>query len=250
MIVSLRLLPKSSDQTDEPFSSTNRFYYLQHTSSVLAIRKLEYSLRLKQSNTTITFPRQQNRRFPYYIKSPSPKDDFIFYSNILPIDIEHIPFNITVDANRGTYENVPRGPNYMHFIAHNALKAVDNDKQTCWRPKGLVKKGEFFAIDILRIQTNIVFLLTLGHSRKIQSSLNMQVSFDGIQWISHRSFQRISTNVHRMSNTTFYRLIIDSRKFPLELQSFRYVAFNAKRTLTEPFQVCDIQILNNSSITF
>ncbi|CAM4804563.1 unnamed protein product [Rotaria magnacalcarata] len=129
MVVNLLSLPATVNETNVSFSSTSNFYSSQHKSSVLAIRKLEAALRLNQPTMNITFPRKQNRRFSYCTKSPSPKDDFTFYSNVLPIDIEHIPFDIKVDSDRGTYRYVPNGPNYTHFIEYNTLKAVDNDEK-------------------------------------------------------------------------------------------------------------------------
>ncbi|CAF1072869.1 unnamed protein product [Rotaria sp. Silwood1] len=246
MLVNLRSLPTNVSEADILFSSINNFYDFQYTSSVLAIRKLEYSLRLNQSTMTVSFPRKQNRRFPYCVKSPSPQDDFIFYSNVLPVDIEHIQFDVTRDAERGTYRNVPGGPNYTHFVNYNTLKAVDHDETTCWRPKGFVNKGDFFAIDFLRIQSDIIFSLTIGHSQKVQNSLNIRISFDGIRWISHQSLKGISIIVNRKSTAKFQRLVIDSRQFSPELQSFRYVVFNATYALDEAFQVCDVQIIKSS----
>jgi hypothetical protein len=247
MVVDLRSLPQNPNETDKPFSSTDNFGSFQHTSSVLAIRKLESSLRMNQSDSTINFPRQQNRRFPYYIKSPSPNDDFIFYSNALPVDIEHIPFNITLDADRGTYRNVPGGPNYTHFVNYNTLKAVDQHEKTCWRPNGPVRKGDFFAVDFLRIQSNIIFALVIGHSQKLQSRLDVCISFDGIWWISHGSLEGIFTHVTGFFTAGPYRLIIDSRRFPSELQSFRYIAFNATDDFHEVYQVCDVKMIKNST---
>ncbi len=247
MVVDLRSLPQNPNETDKPFSSTDNFGSFQRTSSILAIRKLEYSLRMNQADSTINFPRQQNRRFPYYIKSPSRNDDFIFYSNLLPVDIEHIPFDIKLDADRGTYRNVPGGPNYTHFVIYNTLKAVDQHEITCWRPNRLVRKGDFFAIDFLRIQSNIIFALVIGHSQKLQSRLDVCISFDGIWWISYESLEGIFINATGLSTAGSYRLIIDSRRFPSELQSFRYIAFNATNDFHEVYQVCDVRMIKNSA---
>ncbi|CAF5175147.1 unnamed protein product, partial [Rotaria magnacalcarata] len=159
-----------------------------------------------------------------------------------------IPFDIKVDSDRGTYRYVPNGPNYTHFIEYNTLKAVDNDEKTCWRPLGFVKKGDFFAIDFLRIQTHMVFVLIIAHSDKVQNSLTMQVSFDGVWWIPHHSFNSILNNSNRTVNSNFQRFVIDSRQFPPELQSFRYVAFNATNAVDEPFQVCYVQIIDKTNI--
>jgi len=241
MVVNLRSFPANSNEPDQPLSSTQDFPNTLHTSSVLAIRKLEYSLRLNESTTSIAFPRQQNRRFPYCVRSPSLNDDFIFFSNVLPIDIESIPFDITRDADRGTYRNVPSGPNYTHFASYNTLKAVDGNGETCWRPLGTVKKGDFFAVDFLRIQSDITFALVIGHSWKLQQSLDVRVSFDGVLWISHRSLKGTLVDNDESSTPNFHRLVVQSRQFSPELRSFRYIAFNATYAFAEPFQVCDIR---------
>ncbi|CAF4790657.1 unnamed protein product, partial [Rotaria sp. Silwood2] len=132
--MNIRNLPASN--AGASFSSSSKFLQYQYESSVLAIRILEHNLRRNQSNDTnyIGFSRKQNRRFPYYVKSSSPKDDFIFFTNILPIDIERIPFNVSKDFERGTRKNLPKGPKVSFFWSHSTVKAVDNDPKTCWRP--------------------------------------------------------------------------------------------------------------------
>lgn len=245
MIVDLRSLPTNKNETDQPFPSQGSSTDFHHTSAVLAIRKLEFTLRLNQSTTDINFPRQQNRRFSYFVRSPSPDDDFIFYSNILPVDIEHIPFDIARDADRATYRNVPIGPNYIHFASHHTFKAVDNDEKTCWHPLDTVKKGDFFAIDFFRIQHDIAFALVIGHSSKLQSSLDIRISFDGTWWISHQSFTGTFMDVDSSSTTNLYKLVVDSRQFPLELQAFRYIAFNATDAFSEAYQICDIKLIKH-----
>jgi hypothetical protein len=56
----------------------------------------------------VGFSRQRNRRFPNYVKSSGGKDEFIFFTNILPIDIERIQFNISNDFERGSRNNLPK----------------------------------------------------------------------------------------------------------------------------------------------
>jgi hypothetical protein len=243
MVVNLRSFPANADDNDSP---TDNLHNLQQISSVLAIRKLEHALRLNQSTEIFSFPRQQNRRFPYYVKSSSAYDDFIFYSNILPVDIENIPFDITKDADRATDRNVPTGSSYTQFSLRNTLKAVDSDEKTCWHPLEQVRKGDFFAIDFLRIQNNITFSLIIGHSQKLQKRLDMRISFDGVQWISHRLRKGITTNA--VSAEGFHRVIIDSREFPPEFQTFRYIKFNSTNAFSEAFQVCDVRIRRNLKI--
>ncbi|CAF0720185.1 unnamed protein product [Adineta steineri] len=248
MIVNLRMLPTSPNETGNSFLPEKESDDLQQTSTILAIRKLEYSLRLNQSNTNIDFPRYQHRQFPYYVKSSSLNDDFIFYTNILPIDIEHIAFSIEKDAERATYRNIPSGSDYTHFTGHNTLQAIDGNEDTCWHPNKRIKSGDFFAIDFLRIQSNILVTFVLQHTKKLQNKLDMRLSFDGISWISYRSRKGILTSTGSVTAGGSHRLIIDSRQFPSELQSFRYISFNATHDFDEVFQVCDVQIIKSSIV--
>lgn len=246
LLVNLVPIPLNANETHKPFSSNSEFPGFLHTSSVLAIRKLHFFLRSNHSFSPIIFPRQQKRRFPYCTKSPSLNDDFIFFSNVLPVDIEHLPFDITNDADRATYRNVPGGSNYTHFVSYNTLKAVDKDERTCWRPLGTVKKGDFFAIDLLRIQSDLTFTLIIGHSWKLQKSLDLRISFDGILWLSHPLSQSMYIKDKTLSTPDFQRMIIESKQFSPELQTFRYIAFNATYDFTESFQICDVRIIKNS----
>lgn len=248
MVVNLVPLPEDINTTDIPFSSTIDFSNLQYEASVLAIQKLESALHSNQSTVNISFPRKQNRLLPYCTRSPSPKDDLIFYSNVLPIDIEHIPFDIKLEPDRATYRNLPSGPRYTHFVQYNTLQAVDSNTDTCWKPHQFVKKGDFFAIDFLRIQTGLIFSLTIGHSQKLQRSLSMQISFDGVRWLSDLSVKSILSNINQTLIENHQRFVIDSRNFSFELQSFRYISFNATYDVEEPFQICDVEIINRLNV--
>lgn len=246
LLANLRSVPSASNETHVAFSSTNEFPEYFHTSAVLAIRKLDFALRLNQSRTNVDFPRQQKRRFPYCVRSPSLDDDLIFFSNVLPVAIEHTPFDIMHDADRGTYRNTPNGQNYTHFVMYNTLKAVDNDRNTCWRPLGTVKKGDFFAIDFLHLQNNITFALIIGHSWKLQKSLDLRVSFDGILWLSYPSSQSMYIKDDGSSTPSLQRFVLESKNFSPEFRTFRYIAFNATYDFTESFQICDVRTIKNS----
>ncbi|CAF1022776.1 unnamed protein product [Rotaria sordida] len=249
--MNIRHLPASS--TGVSFSSTAKFLQYQYESSVLAIRILEDNLRQNQSNDTnhIGFSRRQNRHFPYYVKSSSPKDEFIFYSNIVPIDIEHIPFNISKDYERGTRNNLPTRSKVSFFLSHTTLKAVDDDPKTCWHPGRNVRQGEFFAIDFLYIRTNLSFSLTIGHTWELQKNIDIKLSFDGLWWITYRSSKGITIkSQNSRSNKQQYVIVFNSTQFNAGFHSFRYIAFNASRisSLGE-FQVCDVKIITNNTVT-
>ncbi len=232
------------------FSSTPGFGHLQYISSVFAIRILEHSLRFDQSkNNDFTFPRQQNRRSPIYIKSPSFNDDFIFYTNILPFQMQNISFNISRDFERGTRRNLPVGPNVTYFTSHTTWKAVDSDLSTCWQTNRAIRAGDFFAIDFLRAQTNITFILNVAHSSVLQENLDISISFDGIWWISYRSLRGIFIKRKQTSQKELYIILFDSAQFAPGFESFRYISFKAIEYSDLRFQVCEVQIVSKETIT-
>ncbi|CAF1408199.1 unnamed protein product [Rotaria sordida] len=249
--INIRNLPESN--TYVSFSSTSQFLQYQHEASILAIRILEDNLRRNELNDTnhTRFLRRQNRHFPYCVKSSNPKDEFIFYTNILPIDIERISFNISTDFQRGTRNNLPTGSKVSFFSAHTTLKAVDDDPKTCWRSGRNIRQGEFFAIDFLYIRTNLSFSLTIGHTWKLQKNIDMNLSFDGLWWLAYRALKGITIKSQNSTlNEQRYVIVFNSTQFNAGFHSFRFIAFNASRisSLGE-FQVCDVKIITNNTIT-
>ena len=226
------------------FSSTLGFGEMRHQSGIDAIRILEHALRVNQSsNTTLTFPRHSRRRLPYSVKSPGLHDDLTFFTNVLPVDIDHIPFDIKKDFARGTGHNLPSGAVVDYFMSHSTLHAVDRDAATCWRPRDAVRRGDYFAIDFLRIQTNVSFALVIGHDRSLQASLEMQVSLDGLGWVPYRSLQVVSieSNVNRrryLSKVTY-----NASQFRDGFRSFRYMMFKGNEAWKIPFSVCDVKLI-------
>jgi len=242
-------LPSASSKGSLPFSSTSDFDNLQHTSSVLAIRILEHSLRFDQSkNDDVKFARQQHRRFPYYVKSPSVNDDFIFYTNILPYQLQEKSFNISQDYQRGTRSNLPQDSNVKYFTLHSTLKAVDNDLSSCWHGSREIHSNDFFAIDFLYIQTNVTFTLAVTHSTQLQKSLDVSISFDGLQWISYRSLNGIYTKRNYESKQYLHSYLFDSSKFNPGFRSFRYISFKAIEDSGDHFEVCEIQTITKANI--
>ncbi|CAF1105115.1 unnamed protein product [Adineta ricciae] len=222
-----------------PFSSTPNFLALQYQSSVTAIRILEHSLRsARLNNRSILFPRQQKGRFPYYVKSPSPVDDFIFYSNILPYNLHNITFNITRDFERGTRKNLAHGSQVQYFTSHSTLMAVDRDPTTCWHSTRTIRSDDFYAIDFLYIQTNITFLLYVNHKTELQKNLDVSISTNGLWWLSYRSYNGIYTKMtnHR-SGQQVYTILFSASQFNPGFQSFRYIKFQTSVESNDRFQL-------------
>jgi hypothetical protein len=245
----LHIRPLPSDEGVVGFSSTTNFLRYQHEASVLAIRILEGQLRStsSQTNESLSFSRDERRRFPYCVKTPSRNDDLIFLTNILPVDISRIPFNIANDAQRGTRSNLPHGDKVKSFCAHSTLHAVDNNNESCWRANRSTRPGDFFAVDLLSIRTNVSLSLAIGHSSTIQKQLELKISLDGRWWIAYRSHDGIS--ISHLQSTADHMLTINASQFNHGFRSFRYLAFNATSSIAEELKVCDVQLLFSSIIS-
>jgi len=242
--------PSKSRNESIPFSSTSRFGHFQKQSSIFAIRILEHSLRFDRSkNNDVTFSRQQNRNFPYYVKSPSLNDDFIFYSNILPFEIQNISFNISQNFERATRQNLPRDPNVKYFLVHSTWKTIDDDLSTCWYTNRDVYPNDFFAIDFLCIKTNVIFKLAVAHSPRLQKNLDISISFDGLLWFSYRSQNGIYTKTNRTLEQHLHTYLFDSGEFNSGFKSFRYISFKAIEYSDRRFQICEVQIVSKQNIT-
>lgn len=241
--------PSPSATGAVPFSSTARFAELQYESAVSAIRILENSLRFEQtSNDSITFPRKQNRRLPYYVKSPSFKDDLIFYSNILPYQMQNVSFNISRDFERATRKNLPNDLNCKHFTTNSTWKAIDDDLSSCWITNQNIEPDDFFAIDFLCIETGVVFKMDVTHSTKLQEGLDIGISFDGLRWLSYPRQNGIYRRINETPQPQINTYLFDSNEFNLGFTSFRYISFKATEQSDQRFQVCDIRIIPEQGI--
>jgi hypothetical protein len=246
----IRNQPAKSTGRSVSFSSTAQFYHLQRTSSVLAIRILEHSLRFDRlNNNQVTFTRQQNRRFPVYAKSSSVNDEFIFYTNILPFHFQNISFNISHDYERGTRNNLPKHPNVKYFLHHTTWKSADGDISTCWNALREIHSNDFYAIDFLSIQTNVTFTIAVAHSSRLQTNLDVSISFDGLKWLSYRSKNGIYTKKNRNLEEYLHTFLFDSNEFNLGFRSFRYISFKAMEDSDHHFQVCEIEIISKKKMT-
>jgi hypothetical protein len=243
MAVNIRELPKETNKIDQAFSSTGNFYTLQYEGAVHAIRTLDHALRTNQTNASVVFPRHQHRRFPYLLKSPSATDSFIFFTNMLPIDIEHVPFNISIDFDRGTNRNLPHGPNYKHFSSHSTLAAVDSDLVTCWKPNRSMNQGDYFGVDLLRIKTNSRILLVVRNLSILLDHIDLRISLDGMVWTSCQPSTDCPIERVDSSFNSFNGYLVDAMRFPPAFQSFRYIAFNCTYASAKIFEVCDVRMI-------
>jgi hypothetical protein len=175
-------------------------------------------------------------------------DDFIFYTNVLPFQLQNRSFNISKDFERGTRRNLPRDPNVKYFTRHSTSKTVDNDLSTCWYASREIQSDDFFAIDFLYIQTNIKFILAVAHSPRLQKNFDVSISFDGLRWLPYRSQNGIYTKKNRISKEHLHTFLFDSNEFNPGFESFRYISFKAIENSDHYFQVCEIQVISKKNI--
>lgn len=234
---------RTSDSQDISFSDTDDFYTMQRRAASKAITIIEKELRLNLTQGS-AFPRHVSRRFPFHVMTPSLDDNLIFYTNIIPLDFPNTPFNISVDKERATPQNYPSGPTFTYFMNNPPTNAVDKINETCWKHKSAIRIGQYFAIDFLRIHTNIRFILIIRHDRHFHEKLRISISLDGIHWIIYPSlngFSHITDSWVKMNEFQIYR--VDSSDFIKGFSSFRYIKFQAMMNSHHILQVCEIQLL-------
>ena len=213
----------------------------------MAIRILDRSLRFSHSGGGgATFSRQQSRRFPLYDKAPALNDSMIFYSSVLPFDLHRQSFNLSVDSERGTRHNLPDDVNARYFKQHSLLKALDNDLLTCWYASRAIEAGDFFAVDLLSVQTGVRFTLAVAHSPILQMQLEMSISFDGLRWMPYRSNQGRFVKTKGTSERHLHTYLFDSSRFTAGFGSFRYLRFQARQATDHHFRVCEVQLVSSN----
>jgi hypothetical protein len=136
-----------------------------------------------------------------------------------------------------------------YFTSHSTGKAVDGDLATCWHSTRDIRSGDFYAIDLLQIKTNITFTLTVAHTSILQKKLAVSVSFDGLWWISYRSLKGIYTKTtNKTTEKQLFTILFSSDEFTLGFQSFRYIAFKAVDNFDHRFQVCELEIVSKKKM--
>lgn len=176
------------------------------------------------SNETVHSRCQSNDKHMDMVRSPSLDDDFVFFTNIVPLNIEQHRSN-SCDAS------------------DQLSKATDRDSRTCWHTSSTVQHGQHFAIDLLHLRTNITVELTLAHQLDFQKSLVISLSLDGNWWIPYRS----ARGIHFQTSTDAqlpdtYNMLLNASQFNHGFRSFRYVLFNSTHDSLDHFRVCRVSI--------
>ena len=167
----------------------------------------------------------------HLIKSASFTDDLLFCSNVHPF---------------GTAVHLPASEaegRAAHTTSPHIWNAVDGDLTTCWCIHRDVKVDDYFAIDLLRPQSIVVFTVTFAHDVGLQQTLEIRISFDGKWWLPYMSLNGIHSQKRHASEQVLQTILYNSSQFNLGFQSFRYVAFYARTRSHHRFHVCDVRLL-------
>ena len=139
-------------------------------------------------------------------------------------------------------------PNVKYFVHHTTSKSVDGDLSTCWYALREIHSNDFYAIDFLSIQHNVTFTVAVAHSSRLQTNLDVSISFDGLRWASYRSKNGIYRKMNRTSEEYLHTFLFNSNEFNLGFQSFRYISFKAIEDWDQHFQVCEIEMISKTKM--
>lgn len=206
------------------------FSYIKYKDSTDLFEHFIYSN--QNNNDSITYPSEQNLVSSLYARSAGIKDDLIFFTNDFP----------------ETHQNLSADVKMSSVKSHDTWRAVDGDLSTCWQSSRDIQSKDFFAIDFLRAQANITFLLTVKHSSALQRNLVVSISFDGRWWLPYRSLRGISVQNNRKSQNDFSNILFDASQFALGFRSFRYISFKTMNSSNQRFEVCEIELISQENL--
>ncbi|CAG8580340.1 9758_t:CDS:2 [Acaulospora morrowiae] len=115
------------------------------------------------------------------VRSPCANDRCLFLTNKHPFpDVRVFRYSPTVNIS----ESEQMHESYYsteHFNKHPYSHAVDNKAWTAWKPQEVIRKDDYIGLDLLfPIPFPLTFKLVVDHHRDYFSSLNIQISFDGV----------------------------------------------------------------------
>lgn len=204
--------------------------YNQYKTSIDFFKHLLHSN--QDHSDSIPYIPEQKLVHSLYARSPGVKDDLIFYSNSF---VE-------------THQNLLTDVKTSSVRYYDTWRAVDGDLSTCWQSSRDIQSNDFFAIDFLRAQTNITFLLTVKHSSVLQKNLVVSLSFDGRWWLSYRSLRGISFQNYRNLQEDFVSILFDASQFTLGFRSFRYISFKTMNNSNQRFEVCEVELIPQENL--
>ncbi|EFC38181.1 predicted protein [Naegleria gruberi] len=222
----------SVEKENVAFSSQGGFLQLQHESSMMAIKILHDELTYNSFFTI--FPKKEiENPFPLFLKSPSSKDSFLFYSDLFPFLLKNVSFDITnhVHAKRSTRDNLPQGADVDFFYNNNPTRAVDSDPSSCWQSNRNVGMDSFFGVDLYSVVTDIAIEIIYSHTKDFHATLKTRHSIDRKNWVDTSAASYESNNFSRHSFK----------------DSVRYIEFFTQTGSRNKFGICDFKVFKNGT---
>jgi hypothetical protein len=120
-------------------------------------------------------------------------------------------------------------------------------------PRQFFKFGNIVEIQVAKFQLpkfcfTVTFTIAVAHSSRLQTKLDVSISFDGLRWLSYRSGNGIYTKKNRTLEEYLHTFLFISSEFNRGFRSFRYISFKAMEDWDHHFQVCEIQIISEQMI--
>ncbi|KAL7323035.1 hypothetical protein PS15p_210995 [Mucor circinelloides] len=172
------------------------------------------------------------------------KDDrclFLTNKQLFPsIDLFSYNPSIYVDVLKQMHDDYMMG-SYKDYRYSNA---VDMQEETSWKSIQNIRAGDYIGLDMLMpMRNSLIYRFLVNHPYSYRSSLNIQISYDGLLWIKlHPSPSINCQNVDdpRLPLSSSENNELLECRFIVTDTGYRYIRLESQKDLDFPFDVYDL----------
>ncbi|CEP14417.1 hypothetical protein [Parasitella parasitica] len=160
---------------------------------------------------------------------------------------QHFPSIELFSYNPAIYVDVLKQmhDDYMPKNYNNSRysNAVDMQQETSWKSTQNIRAGDYIGLDMLMpMRTSLMYRFLVNHPYSYRSSLDIQISYDGLLWIKLHpspsiSCQTITDDVEPSDNNGGELL---ECKFIVTDTGYRYIRLKSQKDLDFAFDVYDL----------
>lgn len=105
---------------------------------------------------------------------------FLTNKQVLPkIDLFLYNPTIAIDTSKQMHDDFYKGESTRYSYA------VDNNENTSWKSLQNIHAGDYIGLDLLMpMRTSLKYRFLVRHPYEYKSTLNIQISYDGLLWVS------------------------------------------------------------------
>ncbi|KAF1797967.1 hypothetical protein V8B55DRAFT_1452183 [Mucor lusitanicus] len=173
------------------------------------------------------------------------KDDrclFLTNKQLFPnIDLFSYNPSIYVDVLKQMHDDYMVG-SYKDYRYSNA---VDMREETSWKSVQNIRAGDYIGLDMLMpMRTSLIYRFLVNHPYSYRSSLNIQISYDGLLWIKLHpapsiNCQNVDDPRSSSSSSSESNELLECR-FIVTDTGYRYIRLESQKDLDFPFDVHDL----------